>query len=518
MTKTWRDVSAIYQIYPRSFQDTNHDGIGDLKGITRRLPYLQKLGVDVVWLSPFYPSPQKDFGYDISDYRDIDPVYGSLKIFQNMLSRAHACGIKVMIDLVPNHTSDQHEWFKEARSSKTNSKRDYYVWRDQPNNWVSLAGGSSWMYDETTKQYFLHSFMDSQPDLNWENPKVRAEIKDVMRFWFDMGVDGFRVDAVWVLSKHPDLIDDPTNPEHHGSPDEFGAYVHSNSKNGPRLKEYLSDIASVAAEYTDRFVAFEYYPDGMLGNMNDQLKMIHEVSPKFASPFYFEGLHTEWGAENFGKKIEEYLAVLPMGALPIFCFGNHDQPRIISRFGYKQSRLIAMLQLTLPGIPSVYYGEEIGMRNVPIKVRKDGFSEGSDMGGRDPERTPMQWDASAHAGFSEVESWLPIGKTYKRFNAKNEQKSQRSFWALYKKLFTLRANEETLRSGAFALVSHDDDVLMYERTLQNKTYRIILNFSSEYRMIHHGSYPVLFSTRSRIRTHQEKIHLAPYEGIVISVK
>lgn len=479
MTKRWQDSNAVYQIYPRSFKDTNGDGVGDLRGITEKLSYIADVvGAEAIWLSPFYPSPQTDCGYDVSDYCAIDPLFGTMEDFDDLLSKAHEKGLKVMIDFVPNHTSDQHEWFRESRSNRDNPKREWYVWRDTPNNWRSISGGSSWTLDETSGQYYLHSFMSSQPDLNWENEEVREAMRGVMRFWCDKGVDGFRVDAVWVLSKDPTFADDPVN-ELYNHPDEYGGYKHTACKNGARLQEYLHVFTDTVAEYDDKFVIFEYYPDAMLGDENQQLRVLHEVDPHHASPFYFEGLHQPWHAQQFGQALETYLQSLPTNARAVFCFSNHDQPRPVSRYGEEQARLIAFLQMTLPGLPVMYYGDEIGMENVtiPPELTKDKFEKTGDSGGRDPERTPMQWDDSWQAGFTSGTPWLPVHDGSIQRNVALEIDDADSWLTLYRQLFALR-KEPLLREGSFQVITLDNGyVLAYLREYAGERGYVLLNFA-----------------------------------------
>ncbi len=486
MTKPWRDVKVVYQIYPRSFKDANGDGVGDLSGITEKLDYVMGvLGADAIWLSPFYPSPQTDCGYDVSDYCAVDPLFGTMDDFDALLASAHEKGLKVMIDLVPNHTSDQHAWFQESRESRDNPKRDWYVWRDQPNNWQSISGGSSWTFDALTSQYYLHSFMSSQPDLNWENPAVREAIKDVMRFWFNKGVDGFRVDAVWALSKDSNFADDPVNESYGGEPGEYGSYVHKACKNGPRLEEYLREIASAALEYTDKYILFEYYTDSMFGDENEQLKLLHNVAPEVAAPFYFDGLHKPWHADGFGEVLSAYLQAVPASSRPSFCFSNHDQPRLVSRYGDDQARLIALMQMTLPGLPVMYYGDELGMENVDIapELTKDKFEKTGDSGGRDPYRTPMQWDDSVLGGFTTGVPWLPLASNVLQRNVASELHDPDSWLGLYRRLISLR-HDPVLREGAFEVVgSGSGYVLAYKRSLGDSVYYVALNFAGAMQLV-----------------------------------
>lgn len=486
MSKRWSDINVVYQIYPRSFKDTNGDGVGDLPGIIQGLDYVTKVvGAEAIWLSPFYPSPQADCGYDVSDYCAVDPLFGTMADFDALLAAAHERGLKIMIDLVPNHTSDQHAWFQESRQSRDNPKRDWYVWRDQPNNWLSVSGGSSWTLDPTTNQYYLHSFMSSQPDLNWENPAVREAIKDAMRFWLDKGVDGFRVDAVWVLSKDPSFADDPVNESYSSEPGGYGSFIHRSCKNGPRLAEYVGEIASVAKEYDDRYVLFEFYPDAMLGNENEQLKLLHDVAPAVSAPFYFEGLHKPWHATGFGEALTAYLHIVPESARPSFCFSNHDQPRPVTRYGEEQARLITLMHMTLPGLPVMYYGDEIGMENgiIPDTLLKDKFEKTGDSGGRDPYRTPMQWDDSPLGGFTNSIPWLPLGENIVKRNVVSELHDPDSWLTLYRRLLELR-RDPVLQRGDFEVIDAGSGyVLAYKRSLNNATYYTVLNFAAAMQIV-----------------------------------
>ena len=504
MTKPWRDVNAVYQIYPRSFMDVSGDGVGDLAGITGGLEYLATVvGVEAVWLSPFYPSPQADCGYDVSDYCAVDPLFGTMADFDTLLASAHEKGLKVMIDLVPNHTSDQHPWFQESRSSRDNPKRDWYVWRDQPNNWLSISGGSSWELDAVSGQYYLHSFMSSQPDLNWENPAVRSAIQDGMRFWFNKGVDGFRVDAVWALSKDVSFADDPVNEEYTGESGQYGAYIHKACRNGPRLVEYLQEIAAVAAEYDDRYILYEFYPDALLGDENEQLRLLHDIAPGLAAPFYFEGLHKPWHATGFGEALTRYLSVVPEQSRPTFCFSNHDQPRLVSRYGEEQARLIALLQMALPGLPVLYYGDEIGMENVdiPLELTRDKFEKTGDSGGRDAERTPMQWNDSPLAGFTTTVPWLPVGASTVTRNVVTELHDPDSWLSLYRDLLTLR-KEPAMQRGTFTVVSCDSGyVLAFERSLEGQQYFAVFNFANATQII---TLPIPIQT-VRVATHVDTV-------------
>lgn len=521
MMNKWRDCNAIYQIYPRSFQDTNTDGIGDLPGIISRLDYLKTL-TDIIWLSPIFQSPQKDFGYDVSSFTDIAPEYGTLHDFERLISHAHARGMKVFMDFVPNHTSDQHEWFQESRSSLDNPKRDWYVWRNpknggEPNNWVSLAGGKSWEFDEQTGQYYLHSWLKNQPDLNWENPAVRAAMNEALRFWLNRGVDGFRVDAVWVMAKDPTLTDDPLRPG--GDPHDYGGYLHTKCRNGDRLHEYLSGIVDTVAEYGG-LVVLEYYSTPEFGDSYDQLYELQAINPAACTVFFFDPLHWPFTAKSMGEGIASYLGALPKNAIPVFCFGNHDQTRIATRFGGEaQARLVATLQLTLPGLPCIYNGEELGMQNgyIPAGKGKDGFGSDGMMAGRDPERTPLQWDETDYAGFSTAEPWLPVDQSYIAVNAAKQSDEPQSVLSLYRALLSLRREHAALRQGEFTLLGFDNNILAYQVAGRDSTFVTMVNFNDmEHDVVVSGGEIICSSVmvKNSNRLHGT-VTLAPFEAIVI---
>lgn len=492
MNNTWRDINTLYHIYPRSFQDTNDDGIGDLNGIISRLDYLSLiLGVDAIWLSPFFTSPMRDFGYDVADYKQVDPDYGTLDDFKTLLKEAHKRSIKVMIDFVPCHTSDQHDWFKQSRSSRDNPKRDYYVWRDpksngsEPNNWLSQSGGKSWTYDETTGQYYLHSFLSSQPDLNWDNPNLRKEMTDTARWWFELGVDGMRVDAIWGISKDPDLADDPRNPEFHGeNPDQYGHFIHNKCKYGPNFTNYLRELSDVCHEFENKQMIFEFYPDDKIGDFYDQYHQVAaEVNPSVASAFFMELIRSPWHADMLSDGLDRYINYATKDALPVFCLGNHDQPRIVSRIGLDKARAMAVLNLTLPGLSVIYYGDEIGMENgelSPDQVR-DTFSplNTSDTT-RDLERTPMQWDNTRQASFTQGTPWLPVHKNHKSINAITELADSSSMLSLYRRLIRLRRQRSVLRLGSYTKIFVGSGyVLAFKRELADQRVYVVMNFADQ---------------------------------------
>ncbi len=533
--KTWTNVNALYQIYPRSFKDSNNDGIGDIRGIIDNLDHIRSkhhsLGIDAVWISPFFTSPMVDMGYDVSNYCDVDPVFGTLDDFKELLAAAHSRGIKVVIDYVPNHTSSEHPWFQDAITGVDSDKRDFYIWRKPgengsvPNNWVSLFGGSAWEYDQLSGEYYLHSFFKEQPDLNWENPRLREEMKNVLNFWLDLGVDGFRMDAVNHMAK--DLIDFKDEPLKEGGVEgTYDGHVRKYSKFGSQLVPYLRELTEVVESYPDRVVFFEAIPDPGLGSVAEQFSMLYDVNPRIAIPFNFGGMWLPWSAKAYGDYIRDFQAMIRPTDIAGYCFSNHDQPRLVSRFGREQARIIAMLMLTLPGTPTVYYGDEIGMENVPIdpSERTDMSAQAGIFGGRDPFRTPMQWDTSHHAGFSAHRPWLPVAYNYKKVNVETERHKENSFLMLYRHLLQVRNRDETMIRGSY--IEHFCDakrnVLVYERRYEETSYIVALNFSNRPKFVKlpHGAHHIVVSTKSakRKKTHRHgEIVLKPYEGVILYI-
>jgi len=526
----WNDVNGIYQIYPRSFKDSNGDGVGDLAGITEKLDYIKggdvSLGIDAIWISPFYRSPMADFGYDVSDYKDIDPLFGNLEDFKRLLSEAHARDIRVMIDYVPNHTSEAHPWFQASRSSRNNEKRDWYVWRDgkpdgsPPNNWLSVFGGSAWQWDEVTGQYYLHSFLKEQPDLNWDNPNVRAAMTDVLRFWLDMGVDGIRADAVRWLSKDPEFRDNPLNPRYvKGTDDPFKSQMNHHSRYGKNLFTYLGEISATIQEYPDRIILFEDYPDEHF-DVSEQYAAFYSVDPGVAAPFNFEGMKTAYGAKNFRTFIDRFQKVLGSELRPFYCFSNHDKPRLASRVGERQARLIGLMQLTLPGIPVIYYGDELGMHDVPIPTDRvqDPFEKRSgNMGlGRDPERTPMQWTAGPSAGFTAGTPWLPVAEDADRGNVTMEIDDPHSFLSMYKTLLEMRCSDVFKKGSYQEWPGSDERVFGYRRRYKDETLLVLLNMSDDRVACADAKGEVLISTHDVVESGEnESITLEPHQGVVL---
>ncbi len=538
-TKRWSDVNAIYQIYPRSFKDSDGDGIGDLRGVIDKIDYFKgtkdSLGIDAIWFSPIFPSPMADMGYDVSDYCDINPEFGTLDEFKELLEKAHARGIKVMLDFVPNHTSDQHPWFKEARKTGKNKYTEYYVWHDPapgggpPNNWLSIFGGSAWEYDKTRKQYYLHTFLKEQPDLNWDNPEVRAEMAEVLRFWFDLGVDGIRADAVRFISKDPAFHNDPFRKgaakDVSGAGGAYDDYIHKYSRYWKNLFPYLKELTSVVEEYDNRVMIFEDYPDGNYGT-REQYLAFYDINPAVSAPFNFEGIWTPFNAPEFRDFITEFQGMLnPEVHIPVYCFGNHDQWRLVTRMGgAEQARLIALLQMALPGLPTVYYGDELGMPNSPIQPDEiqdmRAFTSGNLDSTRDYERTPMQWNREAYAGFSENKPWLPVSPAFLRYNVETELREHDSFLSLYRRLLNLRRRYAILRHGTYEVLGDDEpELFMYARWLGDQHVYVAANFSNnpnKAKLPHKGrvlccTHPVDYPEIEEDGT----IVLRPYEGIIV---
>ena len=483
-TYLWWQRGIIYQIYPRSFMDSNGDGVGDLRGLSSRLDYLRGLGVDAVWLSPIFPSPMKDFGYDVSDYTGIHPLFGTLEDFDLLIREAHAHKIKLVLDFVPNHTSDQHPWFIESRSSRDNLKRDWYIWRDPapsggpPNNWLSNFGGSAWEYDPKTEQYYYHAFLREQPDLNWRNSQVIEAMLNVLRFWLERGVDGFRVDVLWHLIKDEQFRDNPVNPDWREGADPYQRLLELHTTDQAEVHAVVTRMRRLVDQYQDRVLIGEIYlpVERLVQYYGVNLSGVHV-------PFNFQLLLAKWHARDIARIISQYEAALPKGGWPNWVLGNHDRPRIVSRVGSKQARVAAMLLLTLRGTPTLYYGDEIGMHDVEIPPEKvqDPFEKnvpGRGLG-RDPQRTPMQWSAAKNAGFTESEPWLPIAKDYAQINVETERDDPFSILSLYTQLIKVRRGEPALEVGELEPIDTDGDLLTYVRREGESAFLVALNFGSE---------------------------------------
>jgi alpha-glucosidase len=485
----WWQRAIIYQIYPRSFQDSNDDGVGDLRGIAGRLGYLKELGVDAVWLSPIFRSPMRDFGYDISDYRDVDPLFGTRADLARLIRLGHELGLKILLDFVPNHTSDEHPWFVESRASRHNPKRDWYIWRDAaadggpPNNWLSEFGGSAWQLDAATGQYYYHAFLAAQPDLNWRNPDVVAAMHDVMRFWMQKGVDGFRVDVMWHLMKDDEFRDNPENPRWHDGMPPHQRVVPLYSADFPGIHDVVAGLRKVVDELDERLLIGEIYLpiERLVAYYGEDLRGAH-------LPFNFALLETPWNARDIARLVATYEAALPPGGWPNWVLGNHDRPRIASRVGRGQARVAAMLLLTLRGTPTIYYGDELGMEQVkipPDRVRDPWEKNVPGLGlGRDGARTPMQWDASTFAGFSAVEPWLPLAPDSAVSSVEMERSDAASMLNLYSRLIQIRREHPALQLGASHSVSTRGDVLVFARELDPSRILVMLNFSAAPATLH----------------------------------
>jgi len=481
----WWQHAVFYEIYPRSFADSNNDGIGDLKGITAKLDYLKDLGVDAIWITPCFPSPQVDFGYDVSDYENIDPMYGSLTDFDMLASEGKRDGIRIILDFVVNHSSDQHKWFVDSKSSRTSEHRDWYIWRDgkgpgqPPNNWTSIFGGSAWTMDAATNQYYYHFFYPQQPDLNWRNPAVKDAMFDVTRFWYKRGVSGFRLDAVDTLFEDPKLHDDPVLPGKNAFGDPIEEYKYNS--NLPEVHEVLRELRKVADENNGVLIGETWTADiaelnQYYGEGNNELQLPMD--------FMFTTVN-KLSPADFRKQIA---AVDSASGWPTFVISNHDIVRSYDRYGDGEhndqiAKLMAGLYLTLRGTPIMYYGEEIGMKTTPPARKEDvkdpiGRTGWPKEKGRDGERTPMQWDESDNAGFSKSTPWLPVPPTAKTHNVADESKDPDSVLNFYKRVLKLRHTNRALLDGAYVPQNQNDqNVLSYLRAYKDQAVLVALNMS-----------------------------------------
>ena len=526
----WWETGVIYQIYPRSFQDNDADGVGDLAGIESRLDYLARLGIDAIWLSPIYPSPMADFGYDVADYCGIDPMFGDLDTFDRLLAAVHARGLKLLLDFVPNHSSDQHPWFVESRASRENPKRDWYIWRDPapgggpPNNWISDFGGSSWEWDAITGQYYLHAFLKEQPDLNWRHPELRESMIAVLRFWFDRGVDGFRIDVLWHIIKDVALRDNPVNEDWTPDRTQRDRLIQLHTTDQPEAHEIAAKFRALADSYGDRVLI------GEICLPNDRLVGWYGTAdhPQVHLPVNFNLIENAWNAVSLRRMIADYEASLPSFGWPNWVLGSHDAPRIAARVGEAQARVAAMLLLTLRGTPTLYQGDEIGIGEVPIprdRVRDPQDLRQPDLGiGRDRSRTPIPWDDSAYAGFSTVDPWLPLNDDWRVRNVAAQDRDSNSLLSLYRYLLSLRRRHAALARGDLVLMDSAEDVLAFQRQHDDERLLIALNLGDQARPL---TLPtdtcvadVLVSTLwpSTVRLRPRGGTLAPNEGLVLQLK
>lgn len=487
--KKWYHQSVVYHIYPLSYKDTNNDGMGDLNGIIDSLHYLNdgtenSLGIKAIWLSSIYKSPMADFGYDVSDYYDINPIFGSLDDFDRLIEEAHKRGIKIITDFVINHTSKEHPWFLESRSSLNNPKRHWYIWRDPkpdgspPNNWVSVFGGPAWTYDEHTKQYYFHSFLPEQPDLNWRDESVRNEVMNVARFWMKRGVDGFRIDALDNLIEDSYLRDDPNNPNYGKEDDSYQSVNHMFSKRQSEVVYCLNTLCDTVGEFEDKFVVSESYL-GIAGMVN----MFRACDKNIHSPFNFNFIGREWSAKSFKQFVDNFEKSITPNDWPNYVLGNHDRPRLRDRIGTERLKTAALLILTLRGMPFIYYGDEIGMKNAEVRKTeiKDTFAlRTNSKFNRDPERSPMQWNGDTNAGFSMVTPWIPISSDYKEINVELESKKPESLLNLYKKIINYRNNSKALMYGSYkSLNTKSPDIYSYVREYEGEMVLMMINFSDK---------------------------------------
>ncbi|MGI8363911.1 alpha-amylase family glycosyl hydrolase [Sphingomonas paucimobilis] len=522
----WWQSAVLYQIYPWSFQDSDGDGIGDLRGIEARLDYLVDLGVDAIWLSPIFPSPMADFGYDVADYCGIDPRFGTLADFGSLLASAHTRGLKVLLDFVPNHSSDQHPWFIESRSSRENSKRDWYIWRDPapdggpPNNWISDFGGPAWTYDAPSGQYYYHAFLKEQPDLNWRNPEVRAAMLDVLRFWFARGVDGFRIDVLWHIVKHAEFPDNPINPDWDPTTGEMNRVFQHHSTDQPEVHDITADMRAIAdafgREGDERVLIGEIYlpVERLMRYYGLEGEGVH-------LPFNFQLIDAPWQARSLARMIAEYEAALPPGGWPNWVLGNHDRPRSATKRGAAQARVAAMLLLTLGGTPTLYYGDELGLENgvIPLdRVRDPRELREPGLGlGRDPVRTPMPWDDSPQAGFTQGEPWLPLGAGWEHQNVAAERDDPASILSLHRQLLALRRATPALATGYIKLLEVEGDVLAYEREQDGERFVVALNLSHAPAMVDLPVARPLLSTLPGPLADTAPSILRPDEGLILKV-
>jgi alpha-glucosidase len=541
----WWQSAIVYQIYPWSFQDSNGDGIGDLPGIISRLDYLKgtpdSLGIDAIWLSPVYPSPMHDFGYDVIDYRSIDPRFGTLADFDRLVAEAHRRGIRVVMDLVLNHTSNQHPWFLESRSSRKSAKREWYYWADgkeghrPPNNWAARFGGPAWTLDQQTGQYYLHSFLPEQPDLNWTNPAVRDALFDVVRFWIERGVDGFRLDAINWLGKDTNWPDNPRRLAWRS----YYRQMHRYDRDQPQAHEALRALRAAIKCHPETMLVGEASsdtPGGPAAFYGSGSNELHKV-------FDFRLLRSPWRADVFRRLILESDRAVPRGGWPPIVFSNHDQSRHIDRYGkggdpIRRARAVALLLFTLRGTPFVYYGEELGLRDG--KLRRSDLRDPYTIRywpwktGRDPARTPMPWDDSPQAGFTTGTPWLPLSADWRQTNVAQEERDSGSMLSLYKRLIRVKKESRALTAGTYQPVdAGPKDCLLYQRIFQADGYTeamlIAVNLTSRMQTvsipttvpIHERVGTILISSDPQQGTKRwtaDRFQLGPDEGIVVKLE
>ncbi|WGH79237.1 alpha-amylase family glycosyl hydrolase [Jannaschia ovalis] len=517
--REWWKTGVIYQIYPRSFQDSDGDGVGDLAGIESRLDHLVDLGVDAVWISPFYPSPMADFGYDVSDYTGVDPLFGTLEDFERLIAAIHARGLKLLLDFVPSHSSDQHPWFQASRSARDDPKRDWYVWRDPapdggpPTNWIAEFGGSTWDWDDATEQYYLHSFLPEQPTINWRNPAARAAMLDAIRTWFDRGVDGFRVDAIEHAAPDPEKGDNPVDPDWDGGGGPARAHLGAASKHQPEVFRVVDEMRRLAERYDPpRLLVGEAY-----GRLEEVVRYYGaEGLHGFQLPFNFLLIGAEWDPRVIAGLVEAYEAALPEGAWPNWVLGNHDRHRIASRAGRAQAGVAATLLLTLRGTPTIYQGDELGMENVeipPDRVQDPWEKRVPGQGlNRDQVRTPLAWDGTAHGGFTTGAPWLPMDLR-PAVTVEAQRGDPASMLNLHRRLLRLRRAEPALTLGDYRTISVDDASFRFARSHGSRRIGVALNLSDRPRPVDLNGATLLSTTGDDALTGD----LAPNEGRVVAL-
>ncbi|KAA0234282.1 MAG: Oligo-1,6-glucosidase [Acidimicrobiales bacterium] len=536
----WWQSTTIYQVYPRSYADSNGDGIGDLAGIIDKLDHIAEVGFGTVWVSPFFSSPQEDFGYDVSDYCDVAPEYGTLADAEQLVEQAHARGLKVVFDLVLNHTSDQHPWFQESRRSRTNDKADWYIWRDgrgkggrrKPNNWRSaLEVRSAWQWSEERRQWFLASFLPCQPDLNWWNTDVRQAMFDVARFWLERGVDGFRLDMFGAIMKDPQFRNNPIKPTSGGS-ELFRIWRRDFTDNTDANIDLAHELREVCEEYRDP----ERVLIGEVFGRHEVLRRYLGEGDGLQLVFLFDFLMFRYSAEFFRRKISAYEALFPPPFQPTYVIENHDRTRSIDRLGgdLRKARVLAVMLLTLRGVPTVYMGQEIGMSNtyIPLRDAQDPIARHyfswvpefvskrlPERINRDEVRTPMQWDGSSNAGFCPggVEPWLPVNANAATRNVAVEGGDPASLLCLYRDLLRLRSECAPLHSGRLRLLDGlADGVLGYERNYEERTAVVLLNFSDDERRVRSRTSEMLLASDPVAHLRDHEVLLPPHSGVVLA--
>lgn len=515
---SWNNT-IVYQIYPLSYQDSNNDGKGDIKGIIQRLDHIAELGIPAIWVGPLYKTLWADNGYDVIDHTAIDPVFGSMRDALDLIHQAHSRKIKILFDFIPNHTSDQHPWFIESKEGKRSLKRDWYVWKSasidgtEPNNWIAVFGGSAWTFDSLSEQYYLHTFYQQQPDLNLSNPRVRKALYEIMKFWLDRGVDGFRVDAIAHIAKDLLFRNNPVNKSYDKKRDDpYDVQLHENDKFQPERFIYLNEMVQIISEYHDILLMSESYAS--VKRMEESMKHVDNLKH---TPTNFELITLPWQAKSYLEHINQYLRTcIKYNGIPNWTLSNHDRQRVASRVGHDQARLLATLQFMLPGIACMYYGEEIGMTAPLIdeKKKKDryGFID------RDAQRTPMQWDDTLHAGFSQATPWLPVNEKYSLCNVAQQRPDPESFFNLYKELIKLKLQHECCRYGSIEVSIVEQNVLKLIRRSDSNQLTVYCNFNDFNQPLAKLDLevPILSSLMTKPEFHSRVLNLRPYEAVIIS--